>query len=241
MSAFEELAAGTQRKYVMISGKGGVGKTSLAASLAVRFAQAGHATLVVSTDPAHSLSDSLAQDISGGEAVLIEGTDLPLWGMEIDPEREKAKFREYTAGAGRQDVADAVGGFGLGGIIEQLADLKLGELLDTPPPGFDEAVAIAKVQQFVTCAEFARFTRIVFDTAPTGHTLRLLTVPEFVEASLGKIIRLRKKLSGAGAAVRGLFGAGADQDGAVDKLEQLQASIRQASRRDPPSGRPRAC
>ncbi|KAG2440695.1 hypothetical protein HYH02_010272, partial [Chlamydomonas schloesseri] len=58
---FEELAAGQTRKYIMISGKGGVGKTSLSASLAVKLAAAGHTTLVVSTDPAHSLSDSLAQ------------------------------------------------------------------------------------------------------------------------------------------------------------------------------------
>jgi Mrp family chromosome partitioning ATPase len=58
---FEELCAGTERKYIMISGKGGVGKTSLSASLAVRLAAAGHTTLIVSTDPAHSLSDSLAQ------------------------------------------------------------------------------------------------------------------------------------------------------------------------------------
>ena len=60
-SMFDDIAAGTERKYLMISGKGGVGKTSLAASLAVRLAAAGHQTLVVSTDPAHSLSDSLAQ------------------------------------------------------------------------------------------------------------------------------------------------------------------------------------
>jgi Mrp family chromosome partitioning ATPase len=60
-TAFEELAAGTARKYIMISGKGGVGKTSLSASLAVKLAAAGHTTLIVSTDPAHSLSDSLAQ------------------------------------------------------------------------------------------------------------------------------------------------------------------------------------
>jgi predicted ATP-dependent serine protease len=63
-SAFQELSAGAERKYIMVSGKGGVGKTSLAASLAVRFAQEGHATLVVSTDPAHSLGDSLAQVIA---------------------------------------------------------------------------------------------------------------------------------------------------------------------------------
>ena len=60
-TAFDELAAGTQRKYIMVSGKGGVGKTSLSASLAVKLAAAGHSVLVVSTDPAHSLSDSLGQ------------------------------------------------------------------------------------------------------------------------------------------------------------------------------------
>lgn len=225
-SAFSQLVAGKERKYIMISGKGGVGKTSLAASLAVRFAQEGHNTLVVSTDPAHSLGDSLEQDISGGAPVLVQGVDLPLWGMEIDPEKEKEKFRAYTAGAGKQDFSDVAGGFGLGGIIEQLADIKLGEMLDTPPPGFDEAVAIAKVQQFVTSEEYAKFTRIVFDTAPTGHTLRLLTVPEFVENSLDKLVRLRKKLSGASAAVRGLFGSSGDQTDAVDKLEEMQMSIR---------------
>lgn len=58
---FEEMIAGTTRKYYMLGGKGGVGKTSLAASLAVKFANSGHPTLVVSTDPAHSLSDSFAQ------------------------------------------------------------------------------------------------------------------------------------------------------------------------------------
>lgn len=61
VGVFEQLSSGTSRKYIMISGKGGVGKTSLAASLAVKFAEAGHTTLVVSTDPAHSLSDSLSQ------------------------------------------------------------------------------------------------------------------------------------------------------------------------------------
>lgn len=61
VAGFEDMIAGTQRKYYMLGGKGGVGKTSCAASLAVKFANSGHPTIVVSTDPAHSLSDSFAQ------------------------------------------------------------------------------------------------------------------------------------------------------------------------------------
>jgi len=81
------------------------------------------------------------------------------------------------------------------------------------------------VVEFVKSEDYARFTRIVFDTAPTGHTLRLLTVPDFVEASLGKLIRLRKKLTAAGDAVRGLFGV-SNQDAAIQKLEGLRVSAR---------------
>jgi Mrp family chromosome partitioning ATPase len=68
---FQEMASGTRRKYYMLGGKGGVGKTSCAASLAVRFANNGHPTLVVSTDPAHSLSDSFAQVIHHAEHELV--------------------------------------------------------------------------------------------------------------------------------------------------------------------------
>jgi anion-transporting ArsA/GET3 family ATPase len=65
---------------------------------------------------------------------------------------------------------------------------------------------LQQVLQFVKGEEYARFTRIVFDTAPTGHTLRLLTVPDFVEASLAKIVRLRKKLGGASQVGVGIVG-----------------------------------
>ena len=64
-----------------------------------------------------------------------------------------------------------------------------GELLDTPPPGIDEAIAIAKLVQFLKDPKYARFTRIVFDTAPTGHTLRLLALPDFLDTSVGKVWR----------------------------------------------------
>jgi arsenite-transporting ATPase len=61
VGGFEAMAASPKRRYYMVGGKGGVGKTSCAAALAVKFANSGHPTLVVSTDPAHSLSDSFAQ------------------------------------------------------------------------------------------------------------------------------------------------------------------------------------
>lgn len=131
--------------------------------------------------------------MSGGKPVLLQGSDLPLWGMEVDPDAAKEEFKVYAGGAGKSEASDLLGGMpGLGAVLEQLTDLRLGELLDTPPPGFDEAVAISNVVQFVNDEEYARFSRIVFDTAPTGHTLRFLAVPDFVDAALGKIVTLRK-------------------------------------------------
>ncbi|CAD7698448.1 unnamed protein product [Ostreobium quekettii] len=221
LSVFEQLVTATGRKYVMISGKGGVGKTSLSASLAVRLAEAGHTTLVVSTDPAHSLSDSLDQDVSGGTPVLVEGSTLPLWGMEVNPELAKAEFRQYAEGeAFATRAGDAMKGFGLG--LDQLAELKLGELLDTPPPGLDEAVSLAKVVEFVTSEDYAKFSRIVFDTAPTGHTVRLLNLPDFVGAALSKLLKLREKVSKAAAPIQSLMGSGnGDQSDAMSRLNLL--------------------
>ncbi|KAK9280693.1 hypothetical protein L1049_014391 [Liquidambar formosana] len=83
VSGFDEMVAATQRKYYMLGGKGGVGKTSCAASLAVKFANHGHPTMVVSTDPAHSLSDSFAQNLTGGQLVPVEGVDSPLFALEV--------------------------------------------------------------------------------------------------------------------------------------------------------------
>ena len=167
---------------------------------------AGHYTLVVSTDPAHSLGDSLAQAVGGGQPVAVEGTDGMLFAMEIDPEQSKAEFAAFASRDQGKGVKDFMGSMGLGGFVEQLEDLKLGELLETPPPGLDEAIAITKVVQFIKGDEYAKFTRIIFDTAPTGHTLRLLSLPDFLDATIGKVVRLRQKLAGAANSVKALFG-----------------------------------
>ncbi|PKA47103.1 arsenite-transporting ATPase [Apostasia shenzhenica] len=219
---FEEMVASTKRKYYMLGGKGGVGKTSCAASLAVKFANYGHPTIVVSTDPAHSLSDSFAQDLTGGTLVPVDGMDSPLFALEINPEKAREEFRSASQKSGGAGVKDFMDSMGLGILAEQLGELKLGELLDTPPPGLDEAIAISKVMQFVESQEYSMFSRIVFDTAPTGHTLRLLSLPDFLDASIGKILKLKKKITSATSAIKSVFGQEEPRQDASDKLEQLR-------------------
>ncbi|CAL4967050.1 unnamed protein product [Urochloa decumbens] len=207
---FQEMTSGTRRRYYMLGGKGGVGKTSCAASLAVRFANSGHPTLVVSTDPAHSLSDSFAQDLTGGTLV------------QINPEKAREEFRTASQKNGGTGVKDFMDSMGLGVLVEQIGELKLGELLDTPPPGLDEAIAISKVIQFLEAQEYSMFSHIVFDTAPTGHTLRLLSLPDFLDASIGKILKLRSKIASATSAIKSVFGQEVQQQDAANKLEQLR-------------------
>jgi arsenite/tail-anchored protein-transporting ATPase len=77
-------------------------------------------TLVVSTDPAHSLSDSLGQDISGGKPVPLTGTELPIWGMEIDPEDAREELRRLAADDGGEEAWDMMSSVGLGSVAEQL-------------------------------------------------------------------------------------------------------------------------
>lgn len=166
VTGFDEMSLVVQRKYYMLGGKGGVGKTSCAASLAVKFANHGHPTIVVSTDPAHSLSDSFDQDLTGGGLVRVQGMESPLYALEVNPERMREEYQSASQ-HGEGSVKHFMDSMGLGMLAEQLGELKLGELLDTPPPGFDEAFAIAKVMQFVESPEYCRFSRIVFDTAPT--------------------------------------------------------------------------
>ncbi|CAM8975681.1 unnamed protein product [Rhodiola kirilowii] len=219
------MVADRERKYYMLGGKGGVGKTSCAASLALKFANHGHNTIVVSTDPAHSLSDSFALDLTGGKLVAVEGTDSRLYALEINPEKAKEDFRDATQQDGGSGVKNFMDSMGLGMLGDQLGDLKLGELLENPPPGMDEAIAVSKVMQFLESQEYGSFTRIVFDTAPTGHTLRLLSLPDFLDSSIGKIIKIKQKIAMATSAFKNMLGQGKQQpqeQETSDKLEQLR-------------------
>ncbi|MBA0836233.1 hypothetical protein Goarm_008465 [Gossypium armourianum] len=194
---FDEMVIGPQRKYYFLGGKGGVGKTSCAASLAVKFADHGHPTIVISTDPAHSLSDSFAQDLAGGDLVPIEGLNSPLFALEINPEKAKEDFRTSSQKNGGSAVKDFMNNMGLGMLADQ-------------------------VMQFVESPQYSMFSRIVFDTAPTGHTLRLLSLPDFLDASIGKIMKFKQKLASAASAFKSVLGKAAEQQDVPDKLQQLR-------------------
>lgn len=105
-----------------------------------------------------------------------------------------------------------------------MQDLKLSELLDNPPPGVDEAVAISQVIRLMKNPDYAQFRCVVFDTAPTGHTLRLLTLPDFLNTGVGKIVRLRFTIANALSGITNFFSGKSGQtvDKAVEKLELLQ-------------------
>lgn len=83
-----------------------------------------------------------------------------------------------------------------------------------------------QVIQFLQADKYSKFQRIIFDTAPTGHTLRLLSLPDFLDASVGKLVRLRAKLTAAADAVKSFFTRKPkEQDPAVQKMEELRVGF----------------
>lgn len=213
--------SGETAQYVLYGGKGGVGKTTMAAATGLASAGEGTATLVVSTDPAHSLSDAYGVEIPASPTKIRD--DRPLYGVEIDPD---AAMQEVGSG-GEQP---------LGGLTDLLGEGDTDPLLDGQFPGADEAAAM---QLLLTYLEDDRFDRIVVDTAPTGHTLRFLELPELMESMVGRMAALREQIGSLGAQLSGLFGA--DPDASADdtglqeqaaRIERLRNVLQDPSRTD---------
>jgi arsenite-transporting ATPase len=206
--------------YVLYGGKGGVGKTTMAAATALASARDGTATLVVSTDPAHSLSDTLETTVPSEPGRIRE--DVPLYAAEIDPE------------AAMDDGPLGVEG-GLGGLEELLGE-EMVDPLGGSMPGADEAAAMRLLLQYM---DDPRFDRVVVDTAPTGHTLRLLELPELLDSMLGRMAALRQRVGGLLDGVTGMMGeddgdgqARADLDELRARIERLRAVLRDPSKTD---------
>jgi arsenite/tail-anchored protein-transporting ATPase len=154
-------------RVVLFTGKGGVGKTSVAAATAVRCAASGYRTVVMSTDPAHSLGDSFDIEL-GSEATKVADN---LWAHEVsslhEMQRHWTKLHEY-----------AVEVFSTQGLDEVLAD----EVAN--PPGMDEVASLMWIKHY---AQRAEHDVLIVDCAPTGETLQLLTFPDAAKWWLDKI------------------------------------------------------
>jgi len=183
----------SEPKVIVCGGKGGVGKTTTSASLAISMASQGHRVALISTDPAHSIGDAIDLDLSGGAL-----QDCPLLGvplsdgslsvLEVDPSQALSQFKTVVDQLlGSKDDNAENGGSELANTLRDF-----GDIFDTLPAGTDEVVALAKVINLVKKGDF---DRIVLDTAPTGHTLRMLSTPAFIAELIDRVLNLAKKVN----------------------------------------------
>ncbi len=173
-------------RTILYTGKGGVGKTSVAACTALRCAAAGERTLILSTDPAHSLSESLEAELGPAPTAVAEN----LWGQEVQAQAEME--RHWSA------VQGWLGEL----LMEHGVDRVSAEEL-TVPPGMDELFSLLQLKSL---HERGDWDVIVVDCAPTGETLRLLSFPDVARWWLEKVFPWEKEiLAAARPLARSLF------------------------------------
>jgi arsenite-transporting ATPase len=161
-------------RIILVTGKGGVGKTTVAACTALAAADAGHRTLVTSTDPAHSLSDALAVRLGSDPGLVVPNLD----GQQIDTQRQLDRYW----GSIRRQLIDLLDWGGAGGIEAE-------EFLVFP--GMDELFALLEVNRH---ARSGVYDVIVVDCAPTAETLRLLSLPEVLSWYFEKVLPTERRL-----------------------------------------------
>jgi arsenite/tail-anchored protein-transporting ATPase len=159
-------------RIVLFTGKGGVGKTTVAAATAVRAARAGQRTLVTSTDPAHSLGDSF--DIPFGDDITEIGPNL--WAEQIDAQaRLEANFRDI-----QEHVISLLAWMGVDSVeAEELSVI----------PGLDEIFSLTDMRRH---ANSGNFDMLIVDCAPTAETLRLLSLPEVMNWYIERIFPIQR-------------------------------------------------
>jgi len=164
--------------WVLVVGKGGVGKTTCAAALAVASAQHGAPALVLSTDPARALGDVLGTPLGADPQPVAGAPDL--WAFQLDAATERDRFLAQW-----RDVLVTIIDRGTYLEREDVASLVDGVL-----PGADEAMALLRLAEL---AHDDRWSRVIVDTAPTGHTLRLLDLPRSFELLLALLDAMQEK------------------------------------------------
>jgi len=164
--------------FILFGGKGGVGKTTMAAAASLQFANLKTRVLISTTDPAPSLADSFGQPIGSEPTAILKIKNL--FAMEIDAKQVLKEFRQEYG----KDISD---------ILQQgtyLADPEIEEMISLDIPGLDEVMALKKITDFMESHEYQLY---IIDTAPTGHTLRLLTLPDLIDDWIKFLASLRWK------------------------------------------------
>ncbi|MDK2790353.1 MAG: arsenite/tail-anchored protein-transporting ATPase [Methanothermococcus sp.] len=202
-------------KYIMFGGKGGVGKTTMSAVTGIFCAEQGLKTVIVSTDPAHSLRDSFEQEF-GHEPTKVNGMDN-LYVVEIDPQKAMEEYKDKLKSQVDENPM-------LGGMLEE--QLEMASL----SPGTDESAAFDVFLRYMDSNEF---DVVVFDTAPTGHTLRFLGLPEIMDKYMTKMIKLKKQMSGFMKMMKKMMpfggkGEDIDYDKALEEMEAMKEKITRA-------------
>lgn len=192
-------AVPTDRRVLFVGGKGGVGKTSVASGIALARAEEGSRVLLVSTDPAHNLGHLWERAVGDDPTPLALAAKGPghVHGVEIDPERTA----ENHLAAVRETMLRL-----LPERMHKAAERHLE--LAREAPGTHESATLDRIAECVETG-LADYDLVVFDTAPTGHTLRLLALPERLASWTEALLANRDRSARFGAAVRGL-GGGAD-------------------------------
>ena len=193
-------------KILLYTGKGGVGKTSIAAATALRAADLGYKTIVMSTDIAHSLGDSLDVPLSGTATRVADN----LWAQEIDVYQELethwSTVRNWLVGLMQWQGVDQV-------IADEVAIL----------PGMEELVGLLHITRY---ADLSEHDSMVIDCAPTGETLRLLSFPETVSWYMKRIFPMeRKAIAALRPLIRPLTGIPVPTEDVFDSVEFLYKQL----------------
>lgn len=193
-------------RIILFTGKGGVGKTTVAAATAIKSAKLGYKTLIISTDPAHSLSDSFQHKLNPYPTQIDEN----LFGMEVNVEYELEQhwntIKEYLTLFFKSQGIDDV-------VAEELAIF----------PGFDE---LASLLHLLSYYEKKEYDVIILDCAPTGETLRLLSVPEVAKWYMNRFFGIEKKvLRIVKPIAEPLIDVPLPSDEVLDKIQELYVKI----------------
>ena len=193
-------------RTILYTGKGGVGKTSVAAATARLVAASGVDTIVLSTDPAHSLADSLQTEV-GGEPTQVGDR---LWAQQVAAQDEME--RNWAA------VQDWLGEL----LLERGVDRISAEEL-TVPPGMDELFSLLQIKRH---HEEDRFGCVIVDCAPTGETLRLLSFPDVARWWLAKVFPQSSQLMAAARPLaRAMLDVSLPGDAVLDDVQRLVRSL----------------